>query len=87
MKVMTEVVVHTVLNQRIARPAVHRQVAIYAGAVPRSVILDHARRTGVPSLTSHEVTNVRPCYIVRATGSVVVCHRAGTVGPERVVET
>lgn len=78
---------HVVLDQRVSRPAVDRQVAVDAGAAPGAVVLDDARGTRVPSLAGHEVAYIRPRDVVRAGVAVVVGHRAGAVGPEGVEET
>ncbi len=74
-----------VLDQRAARPAVDGEVAVDAGAVPRAVVRDDARRARVPPLAGDEVVHAAPRHVVRAPVAVRVRHAAAAVRPERVV--
>jgi hypothetical protein len=53
-----------VLNQRVACPAVERDIAVDVGGVPGARVGDIADTAGVPALAGDEVANVGPLYIV-----------------------
>lgn len=57
---------NVVLDQRVARPAVQRDVGVYVGRVPGARVGYRAARAGVPAFACDEVAHVGPGYVVFA---------------------
>ena len=75
-----------VLNERVRRPPVERQVRVDVEVVPRAVVAHLARRARLPPLAADPIVDVAPCRCVRAPGPVGVVDIALAVGPEGVEE-
>lgn len=77
---------NVVFNERVACPAVQRNVRVDVGGVPGARVVDDLSTSGIPSFACNEVANVAPLDGVFATVLVVVAHGALAISPEGVEE-
>lgn len=71
-----------ILDERVACPAVERDIRVYARCVPGSGVVYDLGTSWVPALAGHEVSDVVPGYAVLAAIFVVVGYRALIIRPE-----